>query len=114
MKFSQVATYFEKLESTSSRIELTNILSDLLKNVSADEIDKIAYLLQGRVVPFFEPIEMGMADKMVEQALSQAYGVSREEVRKLAVQMGDMGLVAERLSSKFKVQSSKLGISDVH
>ena len=41
MKFSELATYFEKLESTSSRIELTNILSDLLKHVSADEIEKV-------------------------------------------------------------------------
>lgn len=113
MKFSELASYFEKLEAISSRIELTNILSELFKHVSANEVDKVAYLLQGRVVPFFEPIEMGMADKMVEQALAQAYGVSREEVKKLAVQTGDMGLVAEQLSSKFKVQSSKLDITNV-
>src|SRR4030065_2487717 len=100
MKFSQLATYFEKLENTSSRIELTNILSDLLKNVSADEIDKVAYLLQGRVVPFFEPIEMGMADKMVEQALASAYNTPRDEVRKLLVSAGDMGVAAERLNQE--------------
>src|SRR4030042_4744977 len=114
MKFSQVATYFEKLESTSSRIELTNILSELFKHVSADEIDKVSYLLQGRVVPFFEPIEMGMADKMVEQALAAAYKKPREEVRKLIVQTGDHGLAAERLNSEFRINNSELKIKDVY
>src|SRR3989304_1620703 len=114
MRFSELATYFEKLESTSSRITLTQILSSLLKNVSADEIDKVAYLLQGRVVPFFEPIEMGMADKMVEQALAVAYKVSRDEVKKLSTSAGDMGLVAERLNEKLKIKNAKLSVSDVH
>ena len=72
MKFAELAGYFEKLEGTSSRIELTSILSQLLKKVSKEEIEKVAYLLQGRVVPFFEPIEMGMADKTVIQALARA------------------------------------------
>lgn len=125
MKFSGLASYFEKLEATSSRIELTNILSDLFKRVSADEIDKVAYLLQGRVVPFFEPIELGMADKMVEAAISQAYNKPREQVRKIIVQTGDHGLTAEKLAAKFafasqniprSIRNSKFEISvtDVH
>jgi len=114
MKFSELATYFEKLEGTSSRIELTNILSDLLKKVSNDEIDKVAYLLQGRVVPFFEPIEMGMADKMVIQALVRAYGVDAGQINELGAQLGDLGLTAQRLSDKLQVTSNKLTILDVH
>ena len=126
MKFSDLAGYFEKLEATSSRIELTNILSELLKRVSNEEIEKVAYLLQGRVVPFFDPTEIGMADKLVDQAIASAYGVEREKVQKLLAQKGDMGLAAEQLSSKLKdralralrpprgLQNSKLSISDVH
>src|SRR3972149_11054211 len=114
MRFSELATYFEKLETTSSRITLTQILSSLLKNVSADEIDKVAYLLQGRVVPFFEPIEMGMADKMVIQALARAYGVEIGQVNRLNSQLGDLGLVAERLSNQRQVTSNKLLVTDVY
>ena len=114
MRFSQLSTYFEKLEGTSSRIELTNILSELFKEVAPEEIDKVAYLLQGRVVPFFEPIEMGMADKMVEQSLSKAYGVFREEIKKLAIQTGDMGLVVERLKPEVGSMKSELEITDIH
>src|SRR3989344_1465625 len=114
MKFSVLASYFEKLEGTSSRIELTKILSGLFKNLSPEEIDKVCYLLQGRVVPFFEPIEIGMADRIVEQVLAIAYDASREEVRKLAVQTGDMGLVAGRLNPKSEIRNSKLSVSDVY
>ena len=106
MRFSELATYFEKLETTSSRITLTQILSSLLKNVSADEIDKVAYLLQGRVVPFFEPIEMGMADKMVDLAISKAYEKPRDQVRKLINKTGDHGLAAEEIARNFKFQIS--------
>ena len=59
MKFSELAASFEKMEGTSSRIELTQILSSLFKNVSTAEVEKVAYLLQGRVVPFFDPTEIG-------------------------------------------------------
>jgi DNA ligase-1 len=114
MKFSELATYFEKLEITSSRIELTSILSELFKNVSAEEIDKVAYLLQGRVVPFFEPIEMGMADKMVIQALVRSYGVEAFSINKLNTQLGDLGLVAERLSKQQTANRKQLSISDVY
>ncbi|MEX0621964.1 MAG: ATP-dependent DNA ligase [Candidatus Woykebacteria bacterium] len=112
MKFSEFAQYLEKLEATSSRIELTNILADLFKNISAGEIDKVCYLLQGRVVPFFDPTEIGMADKLVDQALAQAYDVPREKVQKLLSQKGDMGLAAEELNGSKK--DSSLTINDVH
>ncbi len=100
MKFSELADYFEKLEATSSRLELTRILSSLFKEVPKDEIDQVVYLLQGRVAPFFEPIEMGMADRMVIQALAKAYGMDAGEVDKLNSNLGDMGLVAQELSQK--------------
>ena len=56
-------------------------------------------------MPFFEPIEMGMADKTVIQALSRAYGVEIGQVNKWNSQLGDLGLVAERLSNQRQVTS---------
>ena len=114
MKFSELAASFEKMEGTSSRIELTQILSSLFKNVSTAEVEKVAYLLQGRVVPFFDPTEIGMADKMVDQAIASAYGVDREEVQKLAAKVGEMGLAAEEFSKKKKTRDRKLTVADIH
>ncbi|MDO8658092.1 MAG: ATP-dependent DNA ligase [Candidatus Levybacteria bacterium] len=113
MQFSKLCEYFEKLEETSSRLSLIDILSDLFKHSSEDEIEKIIYLTQGRIAPFFEATEIGMAEKNVAQAIALAFGSTKEYVLELDGKLGDMGKVAEQLSSKFKVQSSKLSVGDV-
>ena len=113
MTFSNLSQYFEKLEVTSSRLALIDILSDLLKHSSKDEIEKIVYLTQGRIAPFFEATEIGMAEKTVASAIALAYVSKKEEVLKLYGKLGDMGAVAQQLSSKLKVKSSKLTVGDV-
>jgi len=115
MEFRELTEYFEKLEKTSSRLALIEILSELFKKTPAGEIEKIVYLIQGRLAPFFAPIEIGMAEKTVAEALANAYGLSREDVLKNYQRLGDMGLAAYELAknSKFKVQNSKLTVTEV-
>ncbi|MBI2049618.1 ATP-dependent DNA ligase [Candidatus Roizmanbacteria bacterium] len=113
MHFIQLSSYFEKLEATSSRLSLIDILSDLFKHSISSEIGKIVYLTQGRIAPFFEPTEIGMAEKNVAQAMAVAYRSKKEDVLKLYGKLGDMGLVATQLSAKLKVKSSKLTVGEV-
>src|SRR3989338_7507708 len=113
MKFSAFADYLEKLEKTSSRLALIDILCELFSRVSAFEIAKVCYLLQGRVAPFYEPLEMGMSEKLVAKAVGRAYDMKPDEVLKLYGKLGDMGLAAQQQSSKFKVQSSKLSVTEI-
>ncbi len=113
MKFSELTEYFEKLDNTSSRLSLIEILSELFRKTDSKEIDKIVYLLQGRLAPFFISVEIGMAEKTVAQSLANAYDSTKEEVIKLYQKTGDMGITAQQLNSKFKIQNSKLTVSDV-
>jgi len=113
MIFSKLATYFEKLEETASRLTLIDILSDLFKATSKEEIDKVIYLTQGRIAPFFASFEIGMAEKTVAESIALAYGSTKEDVLKLYQKLGDMGVVATQLNSKFKIQNSKLNVYDV-
>jgi len=106
MLFSELAVYFEKLESTSSRLALIDILADLFEHSSASEIEKIVYLTQGRIAPFFEATEIGMAEKQVADSIARAYGSTKEKALKLYGKLGDMGPVAVELSSSFKSYSS--------
>ncbi|MEK7551213.1 MAG: ATP-dependent DNA ligase [Patescibacteria group bacterium] len=112
MKFSELTSYFEKLEATSSRLSLIEILSDLFKSTPASEIDKIAYLIQGRLVPFFVPLEMGMAEKTVAKAIAQAYSVSTEDVTKEFNTLGDMGLSAYKFAKNSK--GSDISVNEIH
>jgi DNA ligase-1 len=114
MKFTKLAEYFEKLESETKRNELIQTMSEVFKSASVDEIDNICYLLQGRVVPFYDSTEIGMAEKMVEQAIAQAYETDREKVAKLAEKTGDQGLAAQKLATESKLKSSDITVNDVH
>lgn len=116
MKFSKLAEYYEKLEATSKRLELVDILSKLFGEAKVEEIGEICYLIQGRVAPFFEPVEIGMAESMVAQAVGKAYGKSKEEVLKLYRQKGNMGIAASELAhgKRHTADSGKqLAVSEV-
>lgn len=108
MRFSQLAEFFEKLEATSKRLELVDILSKLFKEAKADEIGKICYLIQGRVAPFFEPTELGMAESLAAQAIGRAFDKSKEDVLKLYRQKGNMGLAATQLATNAKRRTTNV------
>lgn len=115
MHFSELALFFEKLEETSSRLTLIEIISDLFKKVKKDDIDKVIYLLQGRVAPFYAPVEIGMADKMVASSIAEAFGLTKEDVLKTYEQKGDLGIVAFDLAKhkRHKNKESELSVRDV-
>ncbi len=113
MKFSILAKYLEKLEETASRNEITKILAEVFKEATASEIDKICYLLVGRISPQYTGIEFNLAEKMMVRAIAQAYGVSAESVQKEYKRVGDLGDVAFEISN-IKNQISKMSVLDVY
>ena len=96
--FSRLAQAFEELERTSSRKQLTTILASLLRQVDADAIAEVAYLLQGRVAPLYEPVEFGLGERSIEKAVADAYGIEPDEVRKNYARTGDLGLVVAEMA----------------
>src|SRR3989304_7974728 len=114
MLFNTLSKYFEKLETTSKRLELVDILSKLFIESDSAEIGKICYLMQGRVAPFFEPVEMGMAESTIAQAVGKAFGRHKEDVIKSYRKLGNMGLAAKELATKAKRLTIKaLSVSEV-
>lgn len=115
MTFSELTTYFEQLEQTSSRLALIDILADLFNKTSADTIDQVIYLAQGRVAPFYSATEIGMADKMVAQSIGEAFGISKDEVLVRYSKKGDLGLVAFDLAqgSTLKGNIAEKNVQDV-
>lgn len=113
MTFNELSIYLQKLEGTTSRNEMVLILSDLFKKGSASDMDKMMYLLQGRVAPLYVPLEFGVADKMILKALSKAYDISEKDILADFKKIGDVGELAESLSSKVKHATSNLSISHV-
>ncbi|MUN28697.1 ATP-dependent DNA ligase [Sulfuracidifex metallicus] len=101
MDFKLIAEYFDKLEKISSRIQLTNLLSELLKNSDQSSIDKVIYLVQGKLGPDFAGIpELGIGEKFLVKACSIATGVPEKDIEELGKKSGDLGQVVFDLKSK--------------
>jgi DNA ligase 1 len=112
MKFGELAAYLDQLEATNSRNELVRILSELYTACSVDVIEPITYLIQGRLAPFFAPVEIGLGERLLVSAIATAYGTPKDEVSLLNRQVGDLGVTAQRLASKTGNESPS--VIDVH
>lgn len=111
MTFSTLAKYFERLDNTPKRLEITAILAELIKSASPSEIDKILYLAAGRLGPLFDNTEFNLADKMMIRVLAVAYNKTPAEVERLYQKSGDFGDAVSSLSSS---SSSSSSISEVY
>jgi len=98
VKFSDLAAQLDQMEATRSRNELVRILSDVYRACSVDELEPITYLIQGRLAPFFEPVEIGLGERLLMNAMAAAYSVPKEDVNKLNRETGDLGVAAQRLA----------------
>src|SRR5260370_734919 len=79
MKFADLAANLDLMEATSSRNELVRILSEVYRACDVDELEPITYLIQGRLAPFFEPIEIRLGETLLITTLAPAYSVPKHE-----------------------------------
>lgn len=99
MKFGKLSEYFGKIEETTLRNTKTAILAELFKELSSDEVAKVCYLSVGRLGPLYDPLEFGLAVKMVIRAVAWGSGDSSDHVMQLFKDKGDMGEVVEDIKS---------------
>jgi len=116
MKFSELSFYLERLEKTSSRIEITKILAELFEKADSGEIDKIAYLILGKLAPSYESVVFNVADRLMIDVLAKVYKVEKSKVLKEYKSKGDIGDTAFFLAqnSQPKTQTSQLSVNGVY
>jgi len=105
LKYSIIADAYAKIESTTKRLEMTDLLVDLLKNTSKEVIDKVAYLTQGKLYPDFVGIEIGVAERLAVKALARVSGRKESEVEEVLNRTGDIGEAAQVFTANRKQQS---------
>jgi DNA ligase-1 len=106
MLYDALVETYERLEATAKRLEMTDILAELLKQAEPDELERVIYLTQGKIHPDWtgEP-EIGMAEKMVVETIVRASGLNKSQVENLLAERGDVGLVAEE-----SLRGKRLGV----
>ncbi len=117
MKFNRLAQLFSKLEGTTKRLEMIDILSDFFNEIKEkkdfEDLDKVIYLLQGQLASNIKQFpKMGLAEKMIIEALSIHSGVDAKRIKDVLVKKGDIGAAAELILAKKKKQKSLFDYSE--
>jgi len=100
LKYATIAEAYEKIEATTKRLEMTDLLVDLLKNTHKETIDKVVYLTQGKIYPDFVGLEIGVAEKLAIKALARASGGKESEIEEELKKTGDIGETAQNFIAK--------------
>lgn len=108
MYFLELAQTFEEMEKTSSRLKLIDHLVRILEKTPTDIIDKMIYLIQGRLGPGYVSNELGVAEKLLIKALSLSTGHPVMDILTMYNNLGDLGEVA------YKIQEKKLQTTLFH
>ncbi|NUN11800.1 ATP-dependent DNA ligase [Candidatus Micrarchaeota archaeon] len=105
MLFSDLTAVFEKLEATRARLEITSDVAKLLKECDSRNVRKVVYLLQGIVQPSFTGVDLGVGDKLAQQAISRVSGKTIKQIEASYRKTGDLGETGKELLS-IKAQTS--------
>jgi len=117
MQFARVVEVYDRIEATTKRLEMTNLLVGLLRATPPADLDEVVYLTQGRIHPDYMGIELGLAEKMVIRVLAYATGLEEERIETMWRDKGDLGLVAEEAIASRRqkpLESTPLTVAKVY
>ena len=95
MNFSEIVELFNEFEQTTQRTLLRGFLVKFIKKTDADDLKTALYLIQGTVFPLKSDKVLGIAEKMMIEAVARQTGYSEEETTTRLKEVGDLGLVVE-------------------
>ena len=105
MLYRELVDIYEKLTSTSSKLEKRNILSDFLLVVPDEILPFITGLLAGYVFPKWTEKELGIGPKLLLKVVSKITGITEKKVEELVYSSGDFGEGIERAIEQKKQQT---------
>lgn len=101
MIFSKFVWYLDRISDTRKRLEINQILSELFLE-SPDQSGMHAFLLQGKLAPDYEGIELGVSDRTILKVVTSLTGKNEEEIFKSYAKSGDLGETVEEFMGQGK------------
>ena len=95
MKFLTLIEYFDRLEATTERLKMFEILAALFRCADENEIDMIIYFTQEQLRPSFYALEIGMSETLLMRAIADAADRGVSDVQQHFKSSGDLGKTAE-------------------
>ncbi len=101
MRYQKLAEFYEEAGSTSKRLVKIKILSKFLRHLQESDRD-VLYLLLGDIYPEYDERRIGISNQLTIKAISKATGTEEKSVVHEWRTIGDLGKVAQVLTSKKK------------
>ncbi len=95
MQYKELVELYEKLESTTKRLEKTYLISEFLKKAKEEDLHELVLLLQGKLFPDWDDRKIGFSERLIIKAISTATGIDSAKVETEWKKTGDLGNVAE-------------------
>lgn len=105
MDYSQLVEVYSKLESTTKKLEKTEIIAGLLERADKETLPKLALLVQGRLFPSWGEKDLGIADQLMAKMMAKTTGFTEDEINQRYNKTGDLGLVIEEVIQKKRQQT---------
>ena len=116
MKYIDLVEVYQKLDSTTKRLEKTYFISELLRETPLEDLSRITLLLQGKIFPPWDERKIGVASRMVLKSINLATGLNSRDIEDEWKKTGDLGKTAENLIKRKKqatLFSQDLSVSKV-
>jgi len=97
MEYRILAQFYERIEKTTSRIEMVSSLVELFKKTPKELIDKVVYLSIGKIAPEYTGLDYNFGEKLAIRALSRVLKIPASEIERRVRQEGDLGEAGKKL-----------------
>lgn len=101
--YAALCEAFKKIEETTKRLEITDILTELLKDIvraKQDDFLFAIYLASNTVAPAYDCVELGIGDSLLIKAIGESSGTQVAAIKKKYEKVGDLGTVALEAKGK--------------
>lgn len=95
MRYADLVDTYSLLASTSSRLEQTARLADVLSQLDVSHFEPVIRLVGGRVFAPWEDADIGVSSRGMMAAVALASGVPEGQIEVFWRESGDLGLAAE-------------------
>jgi DNA ligase-1 len=99
MLFMEFSRTCEKIEGTSGRLDMIDIISKELPSLSPDELPVYVRFVMGRIFPDWSSQKLGIGPNLLYEATGYVAGVTKEQVIDTINRTGDVGRAVEELLS---------------
>jgi len=108
MLFLDFSRCCEQLEGIPGRLEMIDVISRVLPDLSEEELPVFVRFIMGRIFPDWSPQKLGIGPNLLYEATGHVAGVKKEIVVDRINRTGDVGkAIEELLAKKTQVSFSK-------